>query len=964
MKKALSTLFIFAIGFLIFTGQKIDDRKWNTDPRVMSVMPSGEYTGMLPLVTPVTNKIFTAPVGYNTPNGFILVNPNFRVHPSGTTQSEVPITRHPTNQQILFASSNAALMSGSSLSFISEGMYVSTNGGLNWFGSDTTAAAPITNHGGDPAPAIGPNGYFYQSYLGYTTSGIFTSYSTNNGSTWAASNTVVTGSQDKNHTFVNDVVASPYYGRVYVTWSLFTAASPNCVVSYSTNNGATYSGVINVNTPPAGHYAQGVNGAILPNGDAVICWQSPLSASPYTGDFIGFGKSTDGGVTWVTNNNIYDCNGIRGTLFAAGIRVNDFPWMAIDRSGGSRNGWIYIVTAEKSLAPAGSDADIVMHKSTDGGTTWSAGVRVNQDALNNGKSQYMPACRVDESGGFNVIYYDNRNVGGDSVQVYVSRSVDGGVTFSDVLVSDHSFKPGSIPGLAGGYQGDYIGITSGNSKIYAYWSDNSSGLYQAWMSTIDLGPSISHTNLGNTEQTTGTRNVDCVITPAGSPITPSSVKLYYSLNNPTLTSNITMTNSSGNNWTAALPLSGAGLYRYYITATDGLSRTATYPAGAPANTVSFTAAADTVKPVIAHIPIGPTPKSAWPVTVTASVTDNIGVDSAWVKWYKNTTATGIKEFKLINTSGSTFSAIFNSLNSDVVVGDVIHYRVFAQDNSSNHNRDSTALINVNITTLRLCENFSGGVVPPTNWTVSGTYWTYNAVSGYANGTGSAKFDYWTASNGTTEMLTTMTFDPSFAGDSLKFDLAQALYNTSIDSLIVETSINGGTSYITLAPMYAGATFTAPLCMSTIATTSNYTPTSAADWKSRAFVLPVGTNKVRFRAVSAFGNNLYIDNTCLSNPITGVTPISLETPNVYSLSQNYPNPFNPVTKINFALPKQGMVTLRIYDVLGREVKTLVNEVKSAGHFSVDFNASEFASGVYFYKMEANGFSDIKRMMLIK
>ncbi|MFZ4592192.1 MAG: T9SS type A sorting domain-containing protein, partial [Ignavibacteria bacterium] len=77
-----------------------------------------------------------------------------------------------------------------------------------------------------------------------------------------------------------------------------------------------------------------------------------------------------------------------------------------------------------------------------------------------------------------------------------------------------------------------------------------------------------------------------------------------------------------------------------------------------------------------------------------------------------------------------------------------------------------------------------------------------------------------------------------------------------------------------------------------------------------------------------------------------------------------NPFNPVTKINFALPKQGLVTLKIYDVLGREVRTLVNEVKSVGNYSVDFNASEFSSGIYFYKLESEGFSDIKRMMLIK
>ena len=106
-----------------------------------------------------------------------------------------------------------------------------------------------------------------------------------------------------------------------------------------------------------------------------------------------------------------------------------------------------------------------------------------------------------------------------------------------------------------------------------------------------------------------------------------------------------------------------------------------------------------------------------------------------------------------------------------------------------------------------------------------------------------------------------------------------------------------------------------------------------------------------------GNNK-IKSTSLKNPNQNITPTK------YSLSQNYPNPFNPVTKINFALPKQGMVTLKIYDVLGREVRTLVNEVKSAGTFSVDFNASEFSSGVYFYRLESNGFSDIKRMMLIK
>ncbi|TRZ64446.1 T9SS C-terminal target domain-containing protein, partial [bacterium] len=88
------------------------------------------------------------------------------------------------------------------------------------------------------------------------------------------------------------------------------------------------------------------------------------------------------------------------------------------------------------------------------------------------------------------------------------------------------------------------------------------------------------------------------------------------------------------------------------------------------------------------------------------------------------------------------------------------------------------------------------------------------------------------------------------------------------------------------------------------------------------------------------------------------------PNKYSLAQNYPNPFNPVTKINYALPKQGFVTLKVFDILGREVKTLVNEMKSAGSYSVEFNGNELASGVYFYRLESNKFTDVKRMLLIK
>jgi hypothetical protein len=170
--------------------------------------------------------------------------------------------------------------------------------------------------------------------------------------------------------------------------------------------------------------------------------------------------------------------------------------MDIDRTGGTRDGWIYIVTTEKNLSPAGSDPDIVLHRSTNSGQNWSPGIRVNQDNFNNGKIQYFPAIRVDESGGLNIIYYDDRRTTSDSAEVYLSRSTTGGDSWSDIPICDHKFKPEPIAGGGAGYQGDNIGITSGNNILWPLWVDNSTGIYQAWTVSIDLN-SIGIKNISN-----------------------------------------------------------------------------------------------------------------------------------------------------------------------------------------------------------------------------------------------------------------------------------------------------------------------------------------------------------------------------------------------------------------------------------------------------------------------------------
>ena len=97
-------------------------------------------------------------------------------------------------------------------------------------------------------------------------------------------------------------------------------------------------------------------------------------------------------------------------------------------------------------------------------------------------------------------------------------------------------------------------------------------------------------------------------------------------------------------------------------------------------------------------------------------------------------------------------------------------------------------------------------------------------------------------------------------------------------------------------------------------------------------------------------------------------VNVGLPTKFELSQNYPNPFNPSTKINYDLPVDGRVSIRLYDISGREVAMLVNEVKTAGYYTLSFNASNLASGMYFYRINAEGngknFVDTKKMMLIK
>ena len=363
---------------------------------------------------------------------------------------------------------------------------MSTNGGLNWRGNDTCTGQPINLHGGDPGIVIDKNGVFILYHVGPNLVGLYTHYSTDQGLTWLSAYPLVpstTPVEDKGTMTTDNVPTSPFYGRTYASWVNYVTPYP-VNISYTTSSGINWSSYSHINNPVK--RCSGGDVKTGPNGQVYVAWavtNDGMSNFPDTG--VGFAASTNGGVNWSVSEDVYSMKGIAGPFAQKnGIFVNGIPRLCVDLSAGSRRGFLYIVTNEVNRSPAGSDPDIVFHRSTNGGQTWSQGIRVNQDPLNDGKIQLFPAICIDSTGAINVLYFDDRNTTSDSTDIFFSRSSDGGDTWHDYIVSDRRFKPQGV--LPSGYQGDFIYMVSTRNKLFPVWMANYTGTYKAWMRIIDI----------------------------------------------------------------------------------------------------------------------------------------------------------------------------------------------------------------------------------------------------------------------------------------------------------------------------------------------------------------------------------------------------------------------------------------------------------------------------------------------
>jgi hypothetical protein len=930
----ITILFLVSTGSALFAqGSVQDERAWSR-VQVNSTIPTKQD---VPNWTPADPIIRYYGVGMGA-----TVGPNYRVHPgTNTTQSEMSIDVHPTNHNIVFGSVNATNNPVTTL--YGTGVYWTLDGGANWTGFDNP---PFGTNGGDPASAIGPDGRFYEAYLTNSYSlGVATS--TNNGVNWTTHIAYSVGNQDKEHIMIDKTASSPYVNRVYYPWSDLN--SSNAALVYSTDFGVTWSAYKNLSTGLGGSFYQGPNVQTAANGDVYVCYAIYDANWTDGEDGIGFSKSTDGGATW-TNLRAYNHTnfGIRGNLSSkAGIRVNSFPSMAVDRSGGPNDGNIYICWPQRSVAPAGSDPDIVLVRSTDGGATWTTGIRVNDDPLNNGKDQYFPWCTVDQTTGqLMVLFYDSRDVPNNQANVYMATSFDGGNSFENFKVSDQPHTPAPINGLAGGYAGDYIGVAALDDIAYPFWMDNRTGNYQGWTASVTFGP-------------------PCPIDPASNPNPPNGAT-----NVPITGNTATWTNGAGATaievWFGQMGsltqvYSGSLISQYALPTLDygttygwqikGLNDTCTTNGPIWAFTTMqnpyLWGDTLTVYPMSAQYWTGTTngstktdgevntiyPNVGWMVFDLSSIPSYvIGIDAIQFYGYVNATnwpywsATPMGSVNPVTDPGAS---IYSQVNSGYDQG--VAY-IYSDESSSFAPGWHDYPLEAGATT-----DFLNAI--PQGWFAMGFIDRDLVASYYVN------FDGWNSYN---VPYLKVVFEYLIPVELTSF-IASAKDGNVVLNWATATETNNKGFEIERASTSPVQVWEKIGFVPGSGTTTEHKTYSYSDNE-----LNTGNYTYRLKQIDFNGSFSYSKevNANVVSPLT------------YALEQNYPNPFNPSTTIKYSIPEDGFVKLRVFNMLGEEIISLVNNVQKAGRYEVVFDASSLASGVYLYRLEAQNYSSIKKMLLVK
>ncbi len=401
---------------------------------------------------------------------------NVRVDgPSASQPEEVSIAINPTNPNFISAGANI------------DHFFRSTDAGLTW----NTSFLSSSSYGvwGDPCVVYDELGYLYFGHLsnpplnGYWIDRIVVQRSTNNGLTWndgAGIGFLNPKNQDKEWLGV-DMHSPLYKGNIYTTWTEFddygsgvVSDSSRIKFSRSTDKGLTWSSAITIsdvsgNCIDEDNTVEGAVPCVGPNGEVYVSWAGPLG--------LVFDKSTNGGTTWGTDVFVSSIPGGWDYSIPGISRANGLPITACDTSQSPFNGNIYINWSDQRNGTG--NTDIFLSKSTDGGNTWSAVKKVNDD--NTTRHQFFTWMTIDQTTGIlYFVFYDRRNTSNNLTDVYMARSTDGGETFVNFKVSQSSFNPNS-----GVFFGDYTNIAALNKMVFPIWMRLDGSALSVWTAIVN-----------------------------------------------------------------------------------------------------------------------------------------------------------------------------------------------------------------------------------------------------------------------------------------------------------------------------------------------------------------------------------------------------------------------------------------------------------------------------------------------
>lgn len=398
---------------------------------------------------------------------------------------EVSICINPKNTNQIVAGANI------------DNYYYSTNAGANWTAGTLTSSFQVW---GDPVISVDTLGNFYYFHLVNGASFIDrmgVQKSTNGGVSWNNGTFYQFNppkQQDKEGVCI-DFTHGSRGNTIYVAWTQFDqygtsnpADSSNILFGKSTDGGATFTSIVRINQKAGDcvdqdYTMEGAVPAVGPNGDVYVAWVGPLGINNFK---IFFDKSTDGGTTWLANDIIAGSQPGGWDYVVPGIyRNNGLPQTLCDISNGPFRGNIYINYTD-SAGPGDHDVKII--KSTNGGTTWSSPIRVNDDPA--GKEQFFSWMAIDQVTGYlYVVFYDRRNYTNTQTDVYLAHSTDGGTTWINERISSSPFTPSS-----GVFFGDYNGISAYNGTVRPMWTRLQSGNLSVWTALIEYPVGLQPVN--------------------------------------------------------------------------------------------------------------------------------------------------------------------------------------------------------------------------------------------------------------------------------------------------------------------------------------------------------------------------------------------------------------------------------------------------------------------------------------